>query len=84
VRVVGFDKAGLSAAPPAGARVFVKSITINGAPAPSLCWIDFGDIVGGGTVEIEVYGDAAAAAAAGCGAEPHALPDSLETGGFAP
>ncbi|KAJ7705451.1 glycosyl hydrolase family 92-domain-containing protein [Mycena rosella] len=82
VTVVGFDKAGLSAAPPAGARVFVKSVTINGAPSASLCWIDFADVTGGGTVEIEVYGDAAAAAAAGCGAGPRALPDSLETGGF--
>ncbi|KAJ7100677.1 glycosyl hydrolase family 92-domain-containing protein [Mycena belliarum] len=82
VRVVGFDKAGLSAAPPAGAAVFVKSVTINGAPGPSLCWIDFSDIVGGGNVEIEVYGDAAAAAKAGCGPGPRALPDSLETGGF--
>ncbi|KAJ6598444.1 glycosyl hydrolase family 92-domain-containing protein [Mycena vulgaris] len=83
VSVLGFDKAGLGAAPPAGARVFVKSVTINGAPSASLCWIDFDDIVGGGRVEIEVYGDAVAAAAAGCGDGPHALPDSLETGGFA-
>ncbi|KAJ7319031.1 glycosyl hydrolase family 92-domain-containing protein [Mycena albidolilacea] len=81
-RVVGFDKAGLAAAPPAGARVFVKRITVNGAPSASLCWIDFDDVAGGGEIEIEVYGDAAAAAAAGCGEGPNALPDSLETGGF--
>ncbi|KAJ7088618.1 glycosyl hydrolase family 92-domain-containing protein [Mycena epipterygia] len=82
-RVSGFDKAGLGPTPPAGARVFVKSITINGAPSPSLCWIDFDDVVGGGNIVIEVYGDAtAAAAAAGCGDGPHALPDSLGTGGF--
>jgi putative alpha-1,2-mannosidase len=81
-RVNGFDKAGLSATPPAGARVFVKSITINGKPSESLCWIDFDDVVGGGSVEIEVYGDAAAAAAAGCGEGARALPDSLATGGF--
>ncbi|KAJ6504131.1 glycosyl hydrolase family 92-domain-containing protein [Mycena vitilis] len=82
--VKGFDPASLSATPPAGARVFVKSITINGVPSASLCWIDFDDVTGGGTVEIEVYGDAAAAAAAGCGDGPNALPDSLATGGFAP
>ncbi|KAJ6551370.1 glycosyl hydrolase family 92-domain-containing protein [Mycena capillaripes] len=83
-RVNGFDATGLGATPPAGARVFVKSITINGKPSASLCWIDFDDVVGGGSVEIEVYGDAAAAAAAGCGDGANALPDSLETGGFAP
>ncbi|KAJ7472327.1 glycosyl hydrolase family 92-domain-containing protein [Mycena galericulata] len=82
--VTGFDKAGLGASPPAGAAVYVKSITINGRPSPSLCWIDFDDAVGGGRIEIEVYGDAAAAAAAGCGVGPNALPDSLSTGGFAP
>ncbi|KAJ7182732.1 glycosyl hydrolase family 92-domain-containing protein [Mycena crocata] len=82
-RVVNFDKASLSATPPTGARVYVKSITINGAPNPSLCWINFDDVVGGGNVEIEVYGDAAAAKAAGCGEGADALPDSLETGGFA-
>ncbi|KAJ6611177.1 glycosyl hydrolase family 92-domain-containing protein [Mycena sp. CBHHK59/15] len=81
-RVTGFDKAGLAAAPPVGARVYVKSITIDGKPSASLCWIAFEDVVGGGTVEIEVDGDAAAAAAAGCGPGPDALPDSLETGGF--
>jgi len=80
--VNGFDKAGLGATPPAGARVFVKSITINGKLSPTLCWIDFDDVVGGGHIEIEVYGDAAAAAAAGCGEGPNALPDSLGTGGF--
>ncbi|KAF7369100.1 Glycoside hydrolase family 92 protein [Mycena venus] len=81
--VNGFDKTGLSATPPAGARVFVKSITINGTPSASLCHITFDDVVGGGHIEIEVYDDADAAAAAGCGEGPNALPDSLETGGFA-
>ncbi|KAJ7220563.1 glycosyl hydrolase family 92-domain-containing protein [Mycena pura] len=80
--VIGFDKTTLQATPPAGARVFVKSITVNGKPSASLCWLDFDDVVGGGSIEIEVYGDATAAAAAGCGDGPSALPDSLETGGF--
>ncbi|KAF8201195.1 glycosyl hydrolase family 92-domain-containing protein [Mycena galopus ATCC 62051] len=80
--VSGFDKTGLTATPPAGASVFVKSITINGAPSASLCWIDFDDVIGGGSIEIEVYSDADAAATAGCGDGPNALPDSLGTGGF--
>ncbi|KAK7050486.1 glycoside hydrolase family 92 protein [Favolaschia claudopus] len=82
--VTGFDKLSLTATPPSGSRVFVKSITINGQPSPSLCWINFDDVVGGGKIEIEMFGDAAAAAAAGCGPGAGALPDSLETGGFAP
>lgn len=68
--------------PPPGSRVFVKSITINGKESESLCWISFDDVVGGGTIVIEVDGDAAAAAARGCGPGKNALPDSLETGGF--
>jgi len=80
--VIGFDKTTLQATPPTGARVFVKSITVNGEPSASLCWLNFDDVVGGGSIVIEVYSDAAAAAAAGCGDGPGALPDSLETGGF--
>ncbi|KAJ8487577.1 hypothetical protein ONZ45_g14281 [Pleurotus djamor] len=73
----------LAMTPPSGSRVFVKSITINGNPSPSLCWIDFDDVVGGGNIVIEVDSDASAAAAVGCGSGEGALPDSLETGGFA-
>jgi putative alpha-1,2-mannosidase len=80
--VKNFDSATLIGAPPAGSRLYVKSITINGKANPSLCWIDFDDVVGGGEVVIEVYGDATAAANAGCGSALNALPDSLETGGF--
>jgi len=80
--VKNFDKATLTGAPPAGSRLFVKSVTINGKASNSLCWIDFDDVIGGGQIVVEVYGDAAAAANAGCGNAPGALPDSLETGGF--
>ncbi|KAF7324703.1 Glycoside hydrolase family 92 protein [Mycena kentingensis (nom. inval.)] len=79
-RVVNFDKNTLQATPPAGSNVFVKSITINGSPSASLCFLGFDNVVGGGEIVIEMFGDAQAAAAAGC-AGP--LPDSLETGGFA-
>ena len=57
----------------------MKSITINGKSAPSLCAIDFDQVVGGGEIVIEVDGDAEAAKQRGCGG---ALPDSLESGGF--
>ncbi|KAG9221214.1 hypothetical protein CCMSSC00406_0007388 [Pleurotus cornucopiae] len=81
--VRNFDKTTLTGTPPAGSRIFVKTVRINGKASESLCWINFEDVVGGGEVEIEVDSDASAAAAAGCGPAPNALPDSLETGGFA-
>ncbi|RDB26624.1 hypothetical protein Hypma_005541 [Hypsizygus marmoreus] len=81
--VNGFDNTTLTPAPPAGSKIFVKSVTVNGKPG-SLCWIDFYDVVGGGEVVIEVDGDASAAALRGCGEGANALPDSLETGGFGP
>ncbi|KII85438.1 glycoside hydrolase family 92 protein [Plicaturopsis crispa FD-325 SS-3] len=77
--VKNFDPATVSASPPSGSRVYVKSITINGQPSDSLCWIDFKDAVGGGEIVIEVD---SAVAPGGCGAGPNALPDSLENGGF--
>ncbi|KAL0958814.1 hypothetical protein HGRIS_014133 [Hohenbuehelia grisea] len=80
--IKNFDKASLVMAPPAGSRVFVKSITIRGVPSKSLCWISFDDVVGGGEIVIEMFSDAAAAAAAGCGQGANVLPDSLESGGF--
>lgn len=81
--VKNFDNTTLTATPASGSRVYVKSITINGKTSDSLCWIDFRDVVGGGEIVIEVDADADAAASAGCGSGPSALPDSLETGGFA-
>jgi len=81
--VDGFDSSTLTAAPPSGSRLFVKSITINGKESESLCWIAFDDVVGGGNIVIEVDGDQNAAVQRGCGAGKNALPDSLGTGGFA-
>ncbi|KAJ3745146.1 glycosyl hydrolase family 92-domain-containing protein [Lentinula detonsa] len=78
--VSGFDNATLVASPPAGSRVFVKSVKVNGVDTGSVCVIGFEDVTGGGEVVIEVDGDADAAAMRGCG--PNGLPDSLETGGF--
>ncbi|KAJ7054106.1 glycosyl hydrolase family 92-domain-containing protein [Mycena amicta] len=78
-RVINFDKTTLQATPPTGSRIFVKSITINGAPSASLCWLNFDDVVGGGHIEIEMSDTAAAG---GCGEGPNAMPDSLATGGF--
>lgn len=82
--VVNFDNTTLNASPPGGSRVFVKSVVINGKASDSICVIDWNDVVGGGEIIIEVDGDAAAAQARGCGTGGDAaLPDSLETGGFA-
>ncbi|KAJ7601123.1 glycosyl hydrolase family 92-domain-containing protein [Mycena floridula] len=78
--VVNFDSTSLSAAPPSGSRVYVQSVTINGVLSDSVCVIDWNEAIGGGEIVIQVDGDAAAAAARGCG--PAGLPDSLETGGF--
>ncbi|KAK7436692.1 hypothetical protein VKT23_018947 [Stygiomarasmius scandens] len=77
--VDGFDESTVTRTPPEGSRLFVKSVTINGVKSPSLCVIDFDDVVGGGEIVIEVDGDAEAAQSRGCGS---GLPDSLETGGF--
>ncbi|ESK91898.1 glycoside hydrolase family 92 protein [Moniliophthora roreri MCA 2997] len=77
--VTGFDQATLTGTPPSGSRLFVKSVTINGEPSPSLCVIDFDVVVGGGDIVIQVDGDGDAARTRGCGGK---LPDSLETGGF--
>ncbi|GLB41005.1 putative glycoside hydrolase family 92 protein [Lyophyllum shimeji] len=79
--VRGFDATTLVSAPPKGSRLFVKRVIVNGEAKGSVCWIDFGDVVGGGEVVIEVDGDAEAAKARGCGEGQGALPDSLETGG---
>jgi putative alpha-1,2-mannosidase len=78
--VNGFDGTTITANPPNGSRLFVKNVLINGVQSESLCVIDFGDVVGGGEIVIEVDADAEGAQARGCG--PAGVPDSLETGGF--
>ncbi|KAF8880515.1 glycosyl hydrolase family 92-domain-containing protein [Infundibulicybe gibba] len=78
--VSGFDSTTLVAAPPAGSRIYVKSVTINGKLSNSVCWISFDDVVAGGNIVIEMSADPGVAT--GCGTAPGALPDSLQTGGF--
>jgi len=79
VKVNGFDKATLVASPPAGSRLYVQSVTINGVSHDSLCWISWDDIVGGGEIVLEV---GPTVPSTGCGTSSNALPSSLETGGF--
>lgn len=78
--VNNFDNSSLSATPPDGSRLYVKSVTINGEQSPSLCVIDWHDVVGGGEIVLEVDSAADAARERGCGEA--GLPDSLGTGGF--
>ncbi|THH32410.1 hypothetical protein EUX98_g1756 [Antrodiella citrinella] len=84
VTVNGFDNTTLTAAPPSGSNLFVKKITVNGKDNPSLCWLAFDDLTGGGKIVIDVDDDAASAANRGCGEdgltsqkESQALADSL-------
>jgi len=79
VRVNGFDKATLVASPPAGSRLYVQSVTINGVAHGSVCWINWDDIVGGGEIVLEM---GSTVPSTGCGEGSDALPASLETGGF--
>lgn len=78
--VNNFDSTSLSAAPPDGSKMYVKSVTINGVQSSSICVIDWYDVVGGGEIVLEVDSDADAARERGCGEA--GLPDSLGTGGF--
>ena len=79
--VSGFDPLSLSSNPPSGARVYVANVTVNGVQRGSVCWLGFGDVVGGGEVVLGVDADAEAAARRGCGGVG-GMPDSLGTGGF--
>ncbi|KAF8994041.1 glycosyl hydrolase family 92-domain-containing protein [Cyathus striatus] len=75
-----FDSSTLVQIPPAGSRLYVQSVTVNGEVRGSICWIDWKDLVGGGEIVIEVGSDPAVAK--GCGEGEGARPDSLESGGF--
>ncbi|TFK50461.1 hypothetical protein OE88DRAFT_1701200 [Heliocybe sulcata] len=81
--VENFDATTLTVSPPNGSSIYVSGITINGQSSDSICWISFEDIVGGGEIVITLDNDATAAASRGCGTGANALPDSLESGGFA-
>ena len=74
VTVQGFDHTSLSATPPTSSRLFVKSITINGTPNESLCWISLDVSTSGGNTE--------GTSARGCGNSTNSLLGSLETGGL--
>lgn len=78
VRVEGFDAATLTANPPAGSRLFVQRVVVNGVQKAGVCWIEFGEVLGGGEVVITVGSEPRAD---GCG--EGGLPESLGTGGFA-
>ncbi len=80
VTVQNFDATTLVATPPAGSRVYVQSVTVNGVQLDSICWIAWDDIVGGGEIVIAVGADPTSD---GCGSAADSRPSSLEQGGFA-
>ncbi|KAG1749718.1 glycoside hydrolase family 92 protein [Suillus paluster] len=61
-----------------GGTVFVKSVTIDGQPWHSNCYLDWDVFVKGSTVELELTSDIDTT----CGEGPDALPPSLSTGGY--
>lgn len=79
ISVRNFDKTTLVQTPPSGSRIYVQNVRVNGVVQDSVCWIEWGTIVGGGQIEIEVGSNPRSD---GCGASGNSLPASLETGGF--
>lgn len=61
-----------------GGTVFVKSVTIDGQPWHSNCYLDWDVFVSGSTVELELTSDIDTT----CGEGPDGLPPSLSTGGY--
>lgn len=61
-----------------GGTVFVKSVTIDGQPWHSNCYLDWDIFVSGSTVELELTSDIDTT----CGEGPDGLPPSLSTGGY--
>jgi len=82
ISVLNFDKTTLKATPPAGSNMYIQSVTVNGTKRPSVCWIGWGDVVGGGEVVIEVGPKALPGGCSVNGAGDNQRPGSLETGGF--
>ena len=77
VTTVNFDPKSLVKTIPAGARAYVKSVTLNGQIIPK-CHFDFYDVFKkGGVVVIEVT--ASKTGVNDCGGS---LPDSISTGGW--
>ncbi|KAI0260073.1 glycoside hydrolase family 92 protein [Gloeopeniophorella convolvens] len=61
-----------------GGAVFVKSVTINGIPWKSTCFLDWDVFEQGATIELGLTNDITVP----CGSTPDALPPSLSTGGY--
>ncbi|KAH7911239.1 glycoside hydrolase family 92 protein [Hygrophoropsis aurantiaca] len=61
-----------------GGNVFVKSVTIDGEPWKSNCYLEWDVFVKGSTVELELTDDITVT----CGDAADALPPSLSTGGY--
>ncbi|GAA94074.1 glycoside hydrolase family 92 protein [Mixia osmundae IAM 14324] len=76
--VTGYDPRTLMNPPPVDAKLYVRSITINGQAQPSTCFVDFRDVfVKNSTIVIELT------ASTKEGGTCHgAVPDSLSTGGW--
>ncbi|KAF8797553.1 hypothetical protein BYT27DRAFT_7228919 [Phlegmacium glaucopus] len=61
-----------------GGKVFVQSVTVNGKPYKSNCYLDWDVFVNGSLVELSLTDDITL----GCGSGEGALPPSLSTGGY--
>ncbi|KAF9448478.1 glycoside hydrolase family 92 protein [Macrolepiota fuliginosa MF-IS2] len=61
-----------------GGQVFVKSVTVNGKPYKSNCYLDWDVFKSGSVVELTLTDDITVT----CGNGPNALPPSISTGGY--
>uniref|UniRef100_A0A8H7XU12 Glycoside hydrolase family 92 protein n=1 Tax=Psilocybe cubensis TaxID=181762 RepID=A0A8H7XU12_PSICU len=61
-----------------GGNVFVKSVSVNGKPYKSNCYLDWDVFVTGSLVELTLSDDITL----GCGNGKNALPPSISTGGY--
>lgn len=61
-----------------GGQAFVKSVTVNGQPYKSNCYLDWDVFKMGAVVELTLTDDINVS----CGDGPNALPPSISTGGF--
>ncbi|KZT08230.1 glycoside hydrolase family 92 protein [Laetiporus sulphureus 93-53] len=61
-----------------GGQVFVESVTIDGQPWGSNCYLDWDAFTSGSTIELQLTDNINVT----CGAGTDALPPSLSTGGF--
>ncbi|KAF5328370.1 hypothetical protein D9619_013241 [Psilocybe cf. subviscida] len=61
-----------------GGNVFVKSVTVNGKPNKSNCFLDWDVFTSGSVVELTLSSDITL----GCGSGQDALPPSISTGGY--